>query len=33
MILSSITEGDEGETLSMLTVMEPESIPGGSEIG
>ena len=33
MILSSITDDGEGETLSMLTVMEPESIPGGSEIG
>ena len=33
MILSSITDDGEGETLSMLTVMEPESIPGGSEVG
>ena len=33
MILSSITDEGEDETLSMLTVMEPESIPGGSEIG
>ena len=33
MILSSITDDGEGETLSMLTVMEPDSIPGGSEIG
>ena len=33
MILSSITDDGEGETLSMLTVMEPASIPGGSEVG
>ena len=33
MILSAITEGEEGETLSLLTAMEPESIPGGSDVG
>ena len=33
MILSSITDDGEDETLSMLTVMEPDSIPGGSEVG
>ena len=32
MILSAVTENDEGETLSMLTVSEPDKLPGGSEV-